>query len=99
MKRAREIGADDSESVNKKVRQQALRVGSAAEAKSMPKYWVFTMTVVNMLQARTHTFIGDLDNGCLLHVLKHLTPLPDLFSIAATCKVCSRPCLHTHSTL
>ncbi|KAL3140655.1 F-box protein skip5 [Trebouxia sp. C0010 RCD-2024] len=37
-------------------------------------------------KARTETLIGDLDAGCLLHVLQQLRPLPDLFSIAATCK-------------
>ena len=39
-------------------------------------------------QARTEILIGDLDDGCLLHVLKLLSPLPDLFSCSATCKVC-----------
>jgi hypothetical protein len=38
-------------------------------------------------QARNQRHISDLDDGCLLQVLKRLTPLPDLFSVAATCKV------------
>lgn len=35
---------------------------------------------------RSQRHMSDLDDGCLLHILRRLTPLPDLFSIAATCK-------------
>lgn len=37
-------------------------------------------------KARSQCHINDLDNGCLLHIFKKLMPLPDLFSVAATCK-------------
>lgn len=37
-------------------------------------------------KTRNQRHISDLDDGCLLQVLKRLTPLPDLFSVAATCK-------------
>ena len=33
------------------------------------------------------TELGDLDDGCLLNVLSFLTPLPDLFRMAAVSKV------------
>lgn len=29
--------------------------------------------------------LNDLDDACLLHILRHLTPLPDLFRVARTC--------------
>lgn len=37
-------------------------------------------------KARIHVDIGDIDDGCLLSIFKQLTPLPDLFQVAATCK-------------
>lgn len=53
-----------------------------------------------LLQARIQHDIGDLDNGCLLHILQKLKPLPDLFSMAATCKVRAAarlPCVFVHN--
>ena len=38
-------------------------------------------------QARVQVEINDLDDGCLLHIFKQLNPLPDLFHVAATCRV------------
>lgn len=43
-----------------------------------------------LLQARIHVDIADIDDGCLLNIFKQLTPLPDLFQVAATCKVVQR---------
>lgn len=45
------------------------------------------------------TVLGDLPDSCLLQVFKHLSPLPDKFSVGATCWVSvqsSQPTSGTH---
>lgn len=40
-----------------------------------------------MLNGRRAPQLGDLDDHTLLACFSHLTPLPDLFNVAASCRV------------
>lgn len=42
--------------------------------------------------------INDIDDGCLLHIFKQLNPLPDLFHVAATCRVSFARLSKQHTT-